>query len=196
MAELALNIKKLEYRKCRVCHETKKISLYHVDNGRKDGISSLCKVCALARKEERAKYFRSIISITSGTLICNKCNEEKDVSKFPKCRANKNGYAGCCRKCNHERNKRNPTYQINKNESARRNQYKITKQEYVALLEKYSVCAICGTNSGKRGLCIDHDHKTNKVRGMLCDRCNMALGFLNDDIGLLYKSIEYLNKHK
>lgn len=63
-------------------------------------------------------------------------------------------------------------------------------------------CAICGNKeklkhqSGTaRLLCIDHDHKTMKVRGLLCQRCNTAIGFLNDDISLVQKALAYLKQY-
>ncbi len=52
-------------------------------------------------------------------------------------------------------------------------------------------CAICGGN-GKNGLHLDHDHKTNKVRGLLCCRCNFGIGSFRDDLNLLTNAIHYL----
>lgn len=58
-------------------------------------------------------------------------------------------------------------------------------------------CAICNKNitEFKRGLAIDHDHKTGEVRGLLCFCCNMALGYFKDDTDLLNNAIKYLNKY-
>lgn len=42
-------------------------------------------------------------------------------------------------------------------------------------------------------LAIDHDHKTGKIRGLLCTRCNTAIGLLNDNIDFLRRAIMYLN---
>jgi len=57
-------------------------------------------------------------------------------------------------------------------------------------------CAICGNPGGKKRLCVDHDHVTGKIRGILCDNCNVGIGRLKDDIGLLYRAIDYLEEYK
>ena len=54
-------------------------------------------------------------------------------------------------------------------------------------------CAICRQVCIK-ALALDHCHKTGRIRGLLCMRCNTALGLLKDDQGLLSKAIEYLQK--
>jgi len=56
-------------------------------------------------------------------------------------------------------------------------------------------CAICKKAhwNGKAPF-IDHDHKTEKVRGVLCNSCNMALGFLRDNIEIAQGVVEYLKK--
>jgi len=82
--------------------------------------------------------------------------------------------------------------------------YGLTSTEYAALLNKqHGVCAICKTS--KWGLTnhrllsspqVDHDHDTGKVRGLLCLKCNRALGFFNDDIDFVRRALGYLNRHK
>lgn len=60
-----------------------------------------------------------------------------------------------------------------------KSRFGITVQLYESMLKKQNGgCAICGVkhNSGRR-LCIDHCHKTNKVRGLLCNGCNIGIGF-------------------
>jgi Autographiviridae endonuclease VII len=62
-------------------------------------------------------------------------------------------------------------------------------------------CAICGgpetiTRNGKvRWLAVDHCHDSEKVRGLLCGRCNPMIGYARDDIGLLENAILYLKDH-
>lgn len=42
---------------------------------------------------------------------------------------------------------------------------------------------------------MDHNHKTGQVRGLLCDRCNLTIGALEDDAALLQKAIDYVVRH-
>jgi len=76
--------------------------------------------------------------------------------------------------------------------------YGLDLKDYQKLLEAQNhKCAICGSpppNNRKTRLSIDHCHKTGKVRGLLCDRCNRSIGLLKDDVSILKKAIEYLNK--
>jgi hypothetical protein len=74
--------------------------------------------------------------------------------------------------------------------------YDITKEQYDEMFNKQQgKCHICDKHQSEllRPLCIDHSHKTNKVRGLLCDRCNRGLGVFQDDVKLLLKAIEYLS---
>ncbi len=57
-------------------------------------------------------------------------------------------------------------------------------------------CAICGETERNlnRGLFVDHCHKTGKIRGLLCIKCNMAMGLMSDDIDVLASAISYLQQ--
>jgi hypothetical protein len=69
------------------------------------------------------------------------------------------------------------------------------------LAEQDNKCAICGsefsTTTGLAAMsaCVDHCHKTNKVRGLLCNTCNRAIGFFKEDASILKKAVEYLETH-
>lgn len=66
------------------------------------------------------------------------------------------------------------------------------------LIAQNEVCAICGEKekvTRLKRLAIDHDHATEKVRELLCNRCNNVLGRVDDKIALLEKAIQYLKKH-
>lgn len=65
------------------------------------------------------------------------------------------------------------------------------------LLEQGYKCPICFkevSNKPDHRTHIDHDHATNKVRGVLCRSCNQGIGFLQHDVGILEKAITYLQK--
>lgn len=62
-------------------------------------------------------------------------------------------------------------------------------------------CMICEVslvfNTGDNAVsaCIDHDHETDEVRGILCRHCNLGLGHFKDNIELLQKAAQYLKDH-
>jgi len=76
--------------------------------------------------------------------------------------------------------------------------YHITKEEFEALV-KYqdNKCGICGNVlDGKKEPAVDHNHKTGKIRGLLCTKCNTGIGQLNEDVTILILAIKYLEKYK
>lgn len=71
--------------------------------------------------------------------------------------------------------------------------YGLTRDELHALIEQHDRCAICGGSDwGKKGPQVDHDHDTGRVRGVLCSNCNTGLGHFRDDAALLRKAVRYL----
>ena len=80
-----------------------------------------------------------------------------------------------------------------------KNNLGLTLEDYEQMLIKQDFsCAICGIHMFKlnRRLAVDHDHKTGKIRSLLCHKCNVALGHFNDDMELLRNAYEYLKYHK
>ena len=73
--------------------------------------------------------------------------------------------------------------------------YGISLEDYEALLRiQNGVCAICQQeNSLGHRLCVDHDHRTGRVRGLLCHSCNKGVGFFKDRPDLLHRTIRYLD---
>lgn len=72
----------------------------------------------------------------------------------------------------------------------------ITHAEYEAMLVQQEYrCAICGVHASEldRALCVDHDHKTGQVRGLLCNNCNRSIGLLQDDPDVLRAALIYLS---
>lgn len=84
--------------------------------------------------------------------------------------------------------------------------YGLSEDGYIELLNKQSnKCGICGiteknfllTTGIKRKISkffVDHDHNTNKIRGLLCDKCNRGIGLLNDNLETLLNAVRYLQK--
>lgn len=78
---------------------------------------------------------------------------------------------------------------------ARLKKHRMTQQEHNARLrEQRNRCAICRKKFIKTPH-IDHNHKTKKNRGLLCDDCNLGLGRFKDSIRILRKAIKYLRRY-
>jgi len=77
--------------------------------------------------------------------------------------------------------------------------YGITQTDYDQLYVAHDGrCAICRQietrikNSRVKWIAVDHDHKTNEVRGLLCHQCNVGIGSFKDDVELLEAAVRYL----
>ncbi len=76
------------------------------------------------------------------------------------------------------------------------------KQRYnISLSEKNEMannqkgrCAVCKNLTSVDDLVVDHDHYSGKIRGLLCDSCNKAIGFMRDDPGVAESAARYLMK--
>lgn len=136
---------------------------------------------------------------------CRDCHKTKKLTNFyshPTC---SKGVRSECKTCEkkgravrHQRAKKN-------NPNARRsvvlkNKYGITFDDYRRLLgAQGNGCGICGTDipgASKKHFSVDHDHKTGKIRGILCHGCNAGLGMFKEDLLSLQSAIRYLEKHK
>ena len=135
---------------------------------------------------------------------CTHCHWALPVSAFQK-RRTKRGFVprSWCNKCRHipqsekarlshrERSRRNAKRPSNKRRQCVK--FGITLLHYEEMLQAQGgVCAICGKQQEGRSLSVDHCHETGRIRGLLCTRCNLGIGNLQDDPGVLRKAIEYL----
>lgn len=129
---------------------------------------------------------------------CNRCGIEKPVEDFYRDNRKVDGRQGYCKLCdklrrrdpgNSERNKRSAWL-------SKLKQFGITEDDYEHMFEKQmGLCAICHKPDNIR-LAVDHDHDTGKVRGLLCKRCNMGIGLLNDDPDIVTSAALYLKGNK
>lgn len=151
--------------------------------------------------------------------VCRSCGEERPMLEFYAHRSTADKRANNCKKCslatsaawraaNREKVRENNKKWVEKNgEQAKKNGRRALLRLYGLTPEKYDemraaqggVCWICredGEEWALRNLHVDHDHATNKVRGLLCGRCNMLLGYAKDSRELLARSITYLETYQ
>jgi len=133
------------------------------------------------------------------TKTCVTCGKTLPLDQFARANRNKNGRGSRCKPCHlaaaqawqranperhHEHSLRASRKHYHQNPDYYRNwflvkKYGITLDEYDALLEQQGGgCAICGRKPASKRLSVDHDHRSGRVRGILCDGCNRAIGVL------------------
>lgn len=72
----------------------------------------------------------------------------------------------------------------------KKHKYGLNRNDYFKMLEESNDC--CKICKRKSNLVVDHCHKTNKVRGLLCQQCNKGLGNFEDNVEVLSEAIKYL----
>lgn len=151
-------------KKCYLCQQVKGTDEFYGDKTRKDGLSSKCKPCART-------YVKKNIDPNRTHKRCSKCRVELPLEAFAR-NSIHDGYQSACRTCRSLI------------------PYDITPQEYRQRMERQGGrCAIC---KRVEKLVVDHCHDTNKVRGLLCVKCNWGLGHFEDKTERLVAAAEYL----
>lgn len=149
------------------------------------------------------------------TKVCYRCNVEQPIENFSIDRRRKDGRYPACKECEKARAKHYYHTQVivcpeRDNKSKTRDRVSALKRHYGLTIEDYDrmvqeqggVCAICrnpesrSTNGRVHHLCVDHDHRTGAVRGLLCRRCNRMLGVFKDDVTLLRDGLTYLERYE
>ena len=129
---------------------------------------------------------------------CCVCSVSKEATEFSPDKTKKDGLASLCKSCRRER------YSTRYNKHYRNKRlmdtYGISSQDYEVLLDQQSgTCAICSsTETGRKDtwFCVDHDHETGQVRGLLCNNCNRALGLFKDNEQLLKIASDYVKSNR
>jgi hypothetical protein len=160
---------------CRKCNQEKPLSEFYEQADMRDGHRHNCKSCHLAAHQvwyERNRQFEM-----DRVNAWRKRNPER-VSESRRRR----------KASDPER------YRYRDREGHLRRKYGLTQNLFEALVAaQLGNCAICGANEDLE-LHVDHDHRTKKVRGLLCGKCNKAIGLLNDDPHLLEAAKQYLER--
>lgn len=133
---------------------------------------------------------------------CKDCGLEahsaEDLELFVKAPKQSYKRRNLCKPCLNERERkvfaeRKATHGTTWSDKYLQREYHCTRDEYKERMATSSVCQCCGTTDD---LCYDHDHDTMAFRGVLCNRCNRAIGLLGDNIEGLTKALAYLEHHQ
>jgi hypothetical protein len=134
--------------------------------------------------------------------FCSRCRETKPIDEFYKCRARSTGVTPLCRLCSTIANRawvRSPSgIQRRKAHNLRRRlrAVGVTVEWYEAqMVKQKGLCAICEQpekTHKDRLLSVDHCHVTGVVRGLLCSKCNAAIGLLGDNNAVAIRAYRYL----
>lgn len=189
---------------CPKCKETKCRSQFGLVRGE---IRCYCKPCH--RDGNNNPDLR-----TEKRCAC--CLTIKPIGEFNKCKFR---FQSWCKACGNDRlaeirkNQKlsGENVEINRRDYWKRRRwikvktkYGLTKEQYEQMvLEHDNKCAICrmpekeldGNHGSPLSLSVDHNHATGKVRGLLCRQCNIGIGRLKEDVGILQNAIDYLNKY-
>jgi len=168
--------KKIEYN-CTLCQSV-------FIRGKSDIERTLKKTNAVFCSISCSKSYNNKVALEKGFSIdktCKKCNIEKPRTNeyYTLHKGTLDGFDSWCKTCR-------GSYRS----ETRRGHYRtMISDENLKELLKTESCIICGS---EEKLVVDHCHKTNIVRGMLCNRCNMGLGHFKDDPMLLELAKVYL----
>lgn len=160
---------------CRKCGLTKPIDEFYRAPGMRDGRRNDCKACNLAAKHER------YLADPQAAIARVKRWQQKNPERYRE---------------NQRRMRSTPEGKERQRAGHLKRKYGITLAQYDELLARQGGrCAIC--RRGPRpdiSLHLDHDHESGELRGILCFRCNNALGDFDDDPTLLQAALRYLRR--
>lgn len=205
-------------KRCRSCGRTLPANEFNRNRTKTDGRTSRCKDCDRAAAAEwlrRHPPLRIVPTITEKT--CAHCRRLLPRAAFSLDGRSRDGLQLWCKECNRERNRetyrrsydRDPEAWLARNRRwkeanpeqhayvmrrSKLKKYDMTPEEYEALLAvQGGVCGKCKKPPWKRrNLSVDHDHRTDQVRGLLHTDCNTAIGLCGDDVEGVQEALDYL----
>lgn len=149
------------------------------------------------RRERQKSYTAHLLEMSCQPMRkCRRCRRKKRVEQMAI-------YSpGICKTCLTAKTKtwalEHPdTFARQRRNSHLKKRFGLTLDEFESMLiSQGAACAICGTGTsdGGKSFHVDHDHKTGKVRGLLCGRCNRAIGQFADNPSLCRAAAAYLEK--
>lgn len=178
-------------RQCNICKNTYDLNHFRKDSSRKDGLHKTCNTCNAAI--QRNWYNKNKEKARKNA--CERYHKNKEeINKKRKIdrQLNPNKYKNI--------NKRNYDPSKRKEQSWKKaGILDMTIEKYNEILESQNhKCAVCNKPSSffKKALGVDHNHITGKYRGILCDNCNRALGYLKESEEIIINLLNYVKWHK
>ncbi len=160
----------------------------HLKIGRELVTKHLRKTNTQIRSRGRQRIYHTV----DGLKTCSQCKQSKSVNEFSRHADTYDGLQPACRICSQQSSR------IGRLDR----KFGITETQYREMLKAQNgVCAICGqpetrTKFGKpTRLAVDHNHKNNTVRELICFRCNVVIGRIEENALLCDKIKAYLLKH-
>jgi hypothetical protein len=203
---------------CTRCGGSLSVNDFSTDAKGRLGRGSRCRACIRALWHERRLRLRpnarkrvSPLDAAGweavrmiGSMTCHHCSTERCLADFRRIDRGDRPpvYRRVCRSCDRqrerERHKRNPEQRRRHARQSRCRKYGITLGDYERMLaEQHGRCSICGESFGnsRRGLAIDHDHASGRVRGLVHSQCNVMIAMAKEQPLRLYHGIAYLLHH-
>jgi len=201
---------------CSKCGVEKSRDQFPRRAGSPDGLRGKCRVCWSAEKHAYYEKVKQAAgpSRKDGTKVCTKCGEEKPVERFADHAGKRDGLQSQCNICvavrvkawreaniERVRERSRVNHKIwweRQGRAQRRAQtYGVTPEQYDEMLAAQGGrCAACAGDFPGRGPHVDHDHDTDRVRGLLCHGCNVSLGNVGDSVDRLMQLAAYLLQHE
>ena len=179
-------------KKCIKCGKEKELDQFKKDLTCKDGYRNVCKECIKGEGVVSNRYRKNG---DYSDKECTDCHKVLPLDRFYYVNKSKQFFSSYCKDCSNKRKQKKSNGVFYRKRRLKRN-YNLTEESFHNMLElQENKCLICGKVFDftiKMEACIDHDHTTGKVRGLLCTQCNSGLGFFKDNIEYLKKAIEYL----
>ena len=129
-----------------------------------------------ASLKRKAKFQRK----PGASKRCGRCKQVLSVEKFYRAASSPDGFQYRCKQCSREhQNEWSKEFPDKVAGYALQSRYGISTDGYYEMLEQQGGgCAICGRPPKARRLCVDHDHTTGEIRGLLCPGCNYAVSVI------------------
>lgn len=156
---------------CSKCGEEKALDEFYKNHRAPDGRRGDCKTCVLAAR--RARYESDAETLKARVADYRARHPERVRESQRK-----------------SRSKWTPEQCRDRNTLRK---YGLSSESFDQMLaDQGAACAVCRTDDPGAYWCVDHDHLTGDVRGILCINCNMGLGQFRDDIATLIAAADYL----